>query len=130
MVDKAYLDRNGYLTPYPKLRYHKSQFQHEPPQNAQEAFNHAHSSLRSCIERSFGVLKQRWKILNRMQKFSVKTQIQIIVATFALHNYIRINSFTDLVFQVLEQYPNFILLMSCMKILLQAKKVEEVYQLK
>jgi len=42
-----------------------------------------------------------------MQKFSVKIQIQIIVATFAMPTYIRINSSTDPVFQVLKQYSNF-----------------------
>ena len=107
-MDKGYPDRNGYLTLYPKLRYHQSQFQNEHPRNAQAAFNRAHSSLRSCIGRSFGVLKQKWKMLNRMQKFIVETQIQIIVVTFALHNYIRINESIDPIIQVPEQYPNFI----------------------
>ncbi|KAL2944420.1 putative nuclease HARBI1 [Bienertia sinuspersici] len=108
LVDKGYPDRSGYLVPYPKLRYHTSQFEHMPPQNKRETFNRWHSSLRSCIERSFGVLKQRWKILTRMPQFSVETQIQIIVATFALHNYIRINSADDPHFRVLEEYPDFI----------------------
>ena len=108
MVDKGYPDRKGYLVPYSKLRYHQSQFQNEPPKNAQEAFNRAHSSLRSCIERSFGVLKQRWKILNRMPRFSIATQTLIIVATFALHNYIRVNSPNDRVFQILDQHPDYV----------------------
>jgi hypothetical protein len=108
LVDKGYPDKEGYLVPYPKIRYHQSQFEHEPPTNAQEAFNRAHSSLRSCIERSFGVLKKRWKILNKMPQFSVKTQIDVIIAAFALHNYIRINSQDDPMFTVLEQHPNYI----------------------
>ena len=33
-------------------------------------FNRAHSSLRNVIERSFGVWKQRWKILQNMPFFS------------------------------------------------------------
>uniref|UniRef100_A0A803N2W9 DDE Tnp4 domain-containing protein n=1 Tax=Chenopodium quinoa TaxID=63459 RepID=A0A803N2W9_CHEQI len=41
-------------------------------------------------------------------KLSVETQIQMVVATFALHNYIRINSPTDPLFRVLEDYPDFI----------------------
>ncbi|GKC59652.1 ALP1-like protein isoform X2 [Tanacetum coccineum] len=64
LVDKGYPDRNGYLVPYSKTRYHQSQFENEPPNNKQEAFNRKHSSLRSYIERSFGVLKKRWKILD------------------------------------------------------------------
>ncbi|XP_021749185.1 protein ALP1-like [Chenopodium quinoa] len=108
LADKGYPDRKGYLVPYPKTRYHKSQFENEPPKNERETFNRWHSSLRSCIERCFGVLKQRWKILRSMPQFSIETQIRIVVATFALHNYIRINSPEDPLFRVLEDYPNFI----------------------
>ncbi|CAH9131108.1 unnamed protein product [Cuscuta epithymum] len=108
LVDKGYPDRKGYLVPYPKLRYHLEQFENEAPTNAQEAFNRSHSSLRSCIERSFGVLKKRWKILSRMPMFSVKTQIDVIMATFALHNYIRKFSSDDMIFEVLERHPDFI----------------------
>ncbi|XP_019196309.1 PREDICTED: putative nuclease HARBI1, partial [Ipomoea nil] len=108
LVDKGYPDKQGYLVPYPRIRYHQSQFEHEPPTNAQEAFNRAHSSLRSCIERSFGVLKKRWKILANMPQFSVETQIDVIMATFALHNYIRKNSQDDMMFNVFEQHPDYI----------------------
>ncbi|GJZ00359.1 ALP1-like protein isoform X1 [Tanacetum coccineum] len=45
LVDKGYPDRKGYLVPYPKTRYHKSQFENEPPKNMKEAFNRSHSSL-------------------------------------------------------------------------------------
>ena len=34
--------------------------------------------------------------------------MRIIVAIFALHNYIRISSSNDRVFQVLEQHPDYI----------------------
>ena len=107
-MDKGYPDRRGYLVPYPKIRYHQSQFEHEPPTNAQETFNHAHSSLQSCIERSFGVLKKRWRILTRMPQFSVQTQIDIIIAAFALHNYIRKNSEDDMMFTILVQHPDYV----------------------
>nr|KAJ0219040.1 hypothetical protein LSAT_V11C300144470 [Lactuca sativa] len=39
VVDKGYPDRKGYLTPYSRLKYHQSQFEHVLPTNAQEAFN-------------------------------------------------------------------------------------------
>ncbi|KAJ9561339.1 hypothetical protein OSB04_006499 [Centaurea solstitialis] len=54
IVDQGYPDRKVYLAPYSRVRYHQSQFEHVLPTNAQEAFNRVHSSLRSCIERSFG----------------------------------------------------------------------------
>jgi len=34
------------------------------------------------------VLKKRWKILGQMPKYSIETQIDVIIAAFALHNYI------------------------------------------
>nr|XP_043630821.1 uncharacterized protein LOC122602128 [Erigeron canadensis] len=109
LVDKGYPDRKGYLVPYSRTRYHQSQFQHEAPTNKKEAFNRCHSSLRSHIERSFGILKKRWKILDRMPKYSVKTQIDVIMATFALHNYIRNSSQQDMMFTVMmEEHPNYI----------------------
>ncbi|XP_076932477.1 uncharacterized protein LOC143598034 [Bidens hawaiensis] len=107
LVDKGYPGRNGYLVPYSKTRYHQSQFQREPPNNMQEAFNRSHSSLCSYIERSFGILKKRFKILGTMPKYSVHTQIDVIMATFALHNYIR-NCQDDILFTTMEQRPNYI----------------------
>ncbi|XP_071699252.1 uncharacterized protein [Rutidosis leptorrhynchoides] len=108
LVDKGYPDRKGYLVPYPKTRYHQSQFQKEPPNNMQEAFNRSHSSLRSYIERSFGILKKRFHILSEMPRFSVQTQIDVITATFALHNYIRTNSQEDIMFAIIDEHPNYI----------------------
>ena len=107
LVDKGYPFRKGYLVPYPKTRYHKSQFENVPPKNMQESFNRSHSSLRSAIERSFGILKKRWKILTRMPKYSVETQHDIIIAAFALHNYIRNNDKEDMVFTTFEQHPDY-----------------------
>ena len=43
-----------------------------------------------------------------MPKFSVQTQIDVIIATFALHNYIRNNSQEDMMFTVMEENPNYI----------------------
>nr|GEW52782.1 putative nuclease HARBI1 [Tanacetum cinerariifolium] len=107
LVDKGYPDRKGYLVPYPKTRYHKSQFENEPPKNMKDAFNRSHSSLRSSIERSFEILKKRWKILGGMPKYSVETQHDIIIAAFALHNYIHNNDREDKVFTTFEQHPDY-----------------------
>jgi hypothetical protein len=38
---------------------------------------------------SFGVLKHKWRILKSMPSFSPRTQKHIIIACFALHNFIR-----------------------------------------
>ena len=55
LYDKGYPDRKGYMVPYSKVKYHQSQFERQAPQNVREAFNHVHSSLRTTIERCFGV---------------------------------------------------------------------------
>jgi hypothetical protein len=59
------------------------------------------------IERSFGVLKQKWHILKGMASFSPRTQKHIIIACFALHNFIRDSNLCDKKFErcdVDEQY--------------------------
>ncbi|GJY18203.1 hypothetical protein Tco_0389694 [Tanacetum coccineum] len=63
--------------------------------------------LKCSIERSFGILKKRWKILGGMPKYSVETQHDIIILAFALHNYIRNNDSEDKVFTTFEQHPDY-----------------------
>ena len=108
MADKGYPDREGYLTPYPKTKYHQSEFRGANPRGSHEIFNRAHSSLRSCIERAFGVLKIRWRILQKMPKYSTVDQNRIICAAFALHNYIRRSTIGDPAFKIIDEDPNFI----------------------
>ncbi|KAK8506923.1 hypothetical protein V6N11_028945 [Hibiscus sabdariffa] len=108
LADKGYPERNGFLTPYHKTRYHPSEFRGANPRGPREVFNRAHSSLRSCIERAFGILKARWKILEKMPKYSMYDQNRIICAAFALHNYIRLSKVHDPTFNVIDKDPNFI----------------------
>jgi hypothetical protein len=51
------------------------------------------------IEKSFGVLKQKWRILKNMPSFSSRTQKHIIMACFALHNFICDSNLRDKEFQ-------------------------------
>ena len=60
------------------------------PENAKELFNLRHSSLRNAIERTFGVLKRKFKILRTAPEYSIETQIDIILALTALFNFTRI----------------------------------------
>uniref|UniRef100_A0A453PIF7 DDE Tnp4 domain-containing protein n=1 Tax=Aegilops tauschii subsp. strangulata TaxID=200361 RepID=A0A453PIF7_AEGTS len=57
-----------------------------------------HSSKRNCIERAFGVWRMKWQILLKMPSYSIKTQKMIVVATMALHNYVRFHDKSDLHF--------------------------------
>ena len=60
-----------------------------------EKFNHAHSSLRCVIERTFGVWKNKWRIIRHMPSFPFHIQILIVSATMALHNFVRLNDRDD-----------------------------------
>ena len=59
------------------------------PQNPQELFNLHHSSLRDAIERIFGVLKNRFKLLTRQLEHLFSIQVQLVNAICCLHNIIR-----------------------------------------
>ncbi|KAL2892397.1 putative nuclease HARBI1, partial [Bienertia sinuspersici] len=78
------------------------------PRGPREIFNRAHSSLRSCIERAFGILKARWKLLQKLPRYSPQEQNRIVCASFALHNYIRLSKVPDPAFVIIDNDPNFI----------------------
>jgi hypothetical protein len=59
LVDAGYPHMKGYMGPYKGEQYHLPDFRcGSQPRGMHEIFNHAHSSLRCTIERTFGV----WKI--------------------------------------------------------------------
>ncbi|XP_047178658.1 putative nuclease HARBI1 [Vigna umbellata] len=76
------------LTPYRGVRYHLKEFTRTGPQNADELFNHRHSSLRNVIERTFGVLKKRFP-RGSEPHYGLETMTDIILACCILHNFIR-----------------------------------------
>ncbi|KAG8503181.1 hypothetical protein CXB51_001041 [Gossypium anomalum] len=90
LVDSGYSQMKGYLGPYRGQRYHLPDFRRgRPVSGKEEIFNHSHSSLRSVIERTFGVLKKKWAILRDMPSYSFEKQTMIVVATMTIHNFIR-----------------------------------------
>lgn len=50
-----------------------------------EVFNHMHSSLGASLD----VWKKRWTFLREMPNYLFNKQVKIVIATIALHNYIR-----------------------------------------
>ncbi len=89
-MDVGYPQIPGYLGHYRGERYHLSDFcQGRPASGKEEVFNIMHSSLRSAIERAFGVLKMKWDILKHMPNYPFAKQVMIVIATMTLHNYIR-----------------------------------------
>ncbi|KAL6642885.1 hypothetical protein ACP70R_021066 [Stipagrostis hirtigluma subsp. patula] len=102
LVDSGYPNRIGYLAPFKGSTYHIPEFRARsgrPPQGKYELFNFLHSSLRNVIERAFGVLKQKWRILKGIPSFPIRTQKHIIIACMALHNFIRDSNLKDKEFE-------------------------------
>uniref|UniRef100_A0A803L0F1 DDE Tnp4 domain-containing protein n=1 Tax=Chenopodium quinoa TaxID=63459 RepID=A0A803L0F1_CHEQI len=52
------------MPPYRHIRYHLKEYTNNPPENERELFNLRHSSLRMVVERAFGVLKKRFRVLD------------------------------------------------------------------
>lgn len=109
MVDSGFPNRTGYLAPYKGTRYHFQEYNQGPgPRGRKQTFNHRHSQVRNSIERSFGVLKNKWRILKHMNSFPTSKQSQIISACMALHNFIRESKLGDRDFQECDDDEDFI----------------------
>lgn len=90
VVDAAHTNMLGFMAPFRGARGSH----HE--RAAKALFNERHASLRSIIERSFGVLKKRFPILKGpMQNYLMATQNNIVLACCALHNFMRENQLND-----------------------------------
>ena len=64
LADAAYACQPGVLPPFRKTRYHLNEFAgRNYPRTPQELLNLRHSSLRVTIDRAYGALKNRFKIL-------------------------------------------------------------------
>ncbi|CAH9134645.1 unnamed protein product [Cuscuta epithymum] len=97
LVDAGYPNVKGFLSPYKGNKYHIPDFKRAASYNNQyEVFNHVHSSLRSVIERSFGVWKKKFQIMDTMPvNIGWNDQICLVPATMAVHNFIRKNDPSD-----------------------------------
>jgi hypothetical protein len=109
VVDAGYANRPGYLAPYKGTMYHIQDFQNVAElRGKKETFNYAHSSLRNVIERAFGVLKMKWRILLDIPSYPPRTQTKIICACMALHNFIRLSGLDDNDFGLLDQHVHYV----------------------
>ena len=78
------------MGPFRNTRYHLDDFRGVPvgTMSRQEKFNLTHSRLRNVVEWTFGVLKNRWQILDGVPYYHWTKQKMIIISCFALHNYL------------------------------------------
>ena len=96
------------MAPYKGQQYHLPEFRSSgQPRGSQETFNYVHSSLRSVIERSFGVWKARWKILHHMPNYKFDKQVVIVTTSKILHNFIR-EAIADVEFQSYDENRDYV----------------------
>lgn len=89
LVDAGYACRPGFLPPYRGTRYHLREYGgRNYPTNPRELFNLRHSSLRVTVERAFGALKNRFRIIDNKPFHPFSTQVKLVLACCILHNWI------------------------------------------
>ncbi|XP_077239768.1 uncharacterized protein LOC143880681 [Tasmannia lanceolata] len=89
LVDDGYPLLRHFVTPHRKTAYHLNEWRGRRPRTSNELFNHRHSSCRNIIERTFGVLKKHFNILNEEPMYNFDKQIDIFLACCCIHNHIR-----------------------------------------
>ncbi|XP_020270540.1 uncharacterized protein LOC109845681 [Asparagus officinalis] len=95
LCDAGYTTMPGFISPYRGVRYHLKEHTGRTPKNRKELFNLRHSSLRSKIECTFGILKNRFKILAGKPNYPFPTQVDIVLACTVLHNFIALEDPDD-----------------------------------
>ena len=103
LCDAAYTNTRGFMTPYRNTRYWLADYRRQRALTKEEKFNHAHAQLRNVIERAYGVLKARFPILKQMTPFPFGVQRDVVIACFAVHNFIRKCNIHDDIFMEFEE---------------------------
>jgi hypothetical protein len=90
LLDSGYKEQEGYMTPFRNCRYHTDDFKGVDLNTLDccEKINYIHSKLRNIIERRFGILKERWHILNKIPLYKRVKQNWVLISCFALDNYL------------------------------------------
>ncbi|KAK3002987.1 hypothetical protein RJ639_018742 [Escallonia herrerae] len=104
LVDNECANIPGFIAPYSDVPYDSlNSGGGFHPQDAKELFNHRHSMLHNATLRTFEALKARFPILTSAPPYPMSTQVKLVVAACALHNYIRGETPDDWIFRMYEQ---------------------------
>ncbi|XP_075091591.1 uncharacterized protein LOC142171785 [Nicotiana tabacum] len=95
LCDAAYPNTRGFLVPYRNIRYWLGDYHRRRAITKEKKFNHAHAQLRNIIERAYGVLKARFPILDKMPPYPIDIQRDVVIACFAINNFIRKERIND-----------------------------------
>ena len=91
-MDSGYGNTAQFVAPYRGERYHIHEYQgrgNARYKNLRDKFNHRHAQLRNCVERAFGVLKNRFQTLREGNCYPFRTQVLIVIACCVVHNFVR-----------------------------------------
>ncbi len=91
LADAGFGTRRGVIVPFANVRYHLQDWRNadNPPTTAKELYNLRHARLRVVVERAFGHLKRRFKIIrSSAPEYALKDQRDILFAVTGLHNFI------------------------------------------
>jgi hypothetical protein len=108
LADGGFASCDELLVPYRRVRYHLAEWGRADlrPVNKEELFNLRHASARNVVERIFGVVKKRFRLLALAPEYDATIQARIPPALCALHNFIRlhdpdeISEYTDDVLEI------------------------------
>jgi len=102
LADAGYSNTPLTMTPYRGVRYHlKEQARADlKPQTKEELYNLRHASLRNVIERQFGILKRRFKLIRTAPKYSLPIQTRLVYALTDLNNFIARNNIKPDLYQI------------------------------
>lgn len=65
------------------------------PKNYKELYNLRHAELHSVIKRTIGIYKKRFRIARETNFYPIETNVKLVPALAALHNFIRIYDPSD-----------------------------------
>ncbi|KAK6843921.1 hypothetical protein PG987_004781 [Apiospora arundinis] len=91
LADAGFGQRRGIILPFPETRYHLQEWKrgNHAPSTPEELYNLRHSRIRNVVERTFGIVKRKWKILRSSPpEYDLNTQIDIIYAVCGLWNFL------------------------------------------
>ncbi|GAV79097.1 DDE_4 domain-containing protein, partial [Cephalotus follicularis] len=103
LCDAAYTNTRGFMAPYRNVRYWLGDFHRRRAMTKEEKFNHAHAKLRNIIERAYGMLKPRFPILDKMTPYPLNVQRNVVIACFAVNNFIRKEKINNALFAQYEE---------------------------
>ncbi|WVZ59352.1 hypothetical protein U9M48_009505, partial [Paspalum notatum var. saurae] len=87
LVDAAYVNMLEFLGPYRNIKYHLQHFQHgDLPETMEELFNYRHVQLRCTVERAFGQLKNKFRILKSIPNYGLHISNRIVYIIFIKDN--------------------------------------------